>query len=285
MVSVVKTNHQITMKRTWKYNALALIAVVLVASSATLAFAETATRPLPRVESAKAYLDNLGGSNQKTDPATGYTDPVRSPGGQPGRPILKGEHGSTTVGVSPRPMLPRASTTPMRDRMDDRNDHMGSSTRPEMRPGMGSTTRPGNMSSTTRERNEQRIKLEMKQLAERLLAAIHRLEELIVRIESRATKIDQDGGDTTSARADIAIAKTEIASAKQDLSTIQAAAVSILNASNMAAVSASLAPIRTTTDSAQAHIKKAREAIESAVKKLSVSARAIHKSATTTPST
>lgn len=253
------------MKRTWTYNALTLMAVVLALGSATVAFAETPTRPLPRVESAKAYLDNLG-NNQKTDPRAGYTDPVR-----PDRP---------TVGVPPRPMLPRASTTPIRDRMDDR---AGSSTRPVVRPGIASTTRPGNMSTTTRERNEQRIKEEMKRLAERLLAVIHRLEELIVRIESRATKIDQAGGNTTDARADIAIAKTEIAGAKQDLSTIQAAAVSILNASNMAAVSASLAPIRTTTDSAQMHIKKAREAIESAVKKLGVAARAIRQNATTTP--
>lgn len=255
------------MKRAWTYNALSLIAVALVAGSATVAFAETPTRPLPRVESAKAYLDNLG-NNQKTDPRAGYTDPVR-----PDRP---------TVGVPPRPMLPRASTTPIRDRMDDR---AGSSTRPVVRPGTASTTRPGNMSTTTRERNEQRIKEEMKRLAERLLAVIHRLEELIVRIESRATKIDQAGGNTTDARADIAIAKTEIAAAKQDLGAIQAAAVSILNASNMAAVSASLAPIRTTTNSAQMHIKKAREAIESAVKKLGVAARAIRQSATTTPRT
>lgn len=258
------------MKRAWTYNALTLIAVALVASSATVAFAETPTRPLPRVESAKAYLDNLG-NNQKTDPRAGYTDPVR-----PDRP---------TVGVPPRPMLLRASTTPIRDRMDDRDDRMGSSTRPVVRPGIASTTRPGNMSTTTRERNEQRIKEEMKRLAERLLAVIHRLEEIIVRIESRATKIDQGGGNTTDARADIAIAKTEIAAAKQDLGAIQAAAVSILNASNMATVSASLAPIRTTTDSAQMHIKKAREAIESAVKKLGVAARAIRQSATTTPRT
>lgn len=268
------------MKSTWTYNGLALMAVVLVAGSATVAFAETNARPLPRVESAKTYLDNLR-NNQKTDPRAGYTDPVR-PENQPDRPVLVGGNGSTTVGVPPRPMPPRASTTPMRDRMDDR---MGSSTRPVMRPGIASTTRPGHMSTTTRERNEQRIKEEMKRLAERLLAVIHRLEEIIVRIESRATKIDQEGGNTLAARADIAIAKTEIAAAKQDLSTIQAAAVSILNASNMAAVSASLAPIRTTTDSAQMHIKKAREAIESAVKKLGVAARAIRKNATTTPRT
>ncbi|MBP6945946.1 MAG: hypothetical protein KBC74_02590 [Candidatus Pacebacteria bacterium] len=268
------------MKRTWTYNALALIAVVLIASSATVASAEeTGARVLPKIPSAKAYLDNLGNNNQKTDPRAGYTDPVR-PGHQPDRPILVGGHGSTTVGVPPRPMPPRASTTPIRDRMDDR---AGSSTRPVVRPGIASTTRPGNMSTTTRERNEQRIKEEMKRLAERLLAVIHRLEEIIVRIESRATKIDQAGGNTTDARTDIAIAKTEIAAAKQDLSTIQAAAVSILNASNMAAVSASLAPIRTTTDSAQMHIKKAREAIESAVKKLGVAARAIRQNATTTP--
>lgn len=258
------------MKRTWTYKALTLMAVVFALGSATVAFAETPTRPLPRVESAKTYLDNLG-NNQKTDPRAGYTDPVR-----PDRP---------TVGVPPRPMLPRASTTPMRDRMDDRDDRMGSTTRPVVRPGIASTTRPGHMSTTTRERNEQRIKEEMKHLAERLLAVIYRLEEIIVRIESRATKIDQDGGNTVAARADIAIAKTEIAVAKQDLGAIQAAAVSILSASNMAAVSASISPIRTAAESAQMHIKKAREAIESAVKKLGVAARAIHKNATTTPRT
>jgi|GEM_PF-2732153 len=272
------------MKRTWTYNALALIAVVLVANSATVASAEeTGGRMLPKITSAKAYLDNLG-NNQKTDPRAGYTDPVR-PGHQPDRPTVVGGNGSTTVAIPPRPMPPRASTTPMRDRMDDRNDRMGSTTRPVVRPGIASTTRPGNMSSTTRERNEQRIKIEMKHLAERLLAVIHRLEELIARIESRATKIDQGGGNTTDARADIATAKTEIAAAKQDLSTIQAAAVSVLSASNMAAVSASLAPIRTTTNSAQMHIKKAREALEGAVKKLGLAVRAIHKNATTTPRT
>ncbi|MFA5876819.1 MAG: hypothetical protein WC880_00435 [Candidatus Paceibacterota bacterium] len=248
------------MKRTWTYNALTLMAVALVASSGTVAFAETDARPLPKIPSAKTYLDNLG-NNPKTEPRAGFIDPVRPTGGRP---------------AVPAPGVRRA---------EEARDRMGSTTREGVRPGIASTTRPGHMSTTTRERNEQRIKEEMKRLAERLLAVIHRLEELIVRIESRATKIDQAGGNTVSARADIAIAKTEIASAKQDLSTIQAAAVSILNASNMAAVSASLAPIRTTTDNAQMHIKKAREAIESAVKKLGVAARAIHKNATTTPRT
>lgn len=237
------------MTRTWTYNAIALMAIALVVGFATVASATETTQTAPRPTTAKSA------------PGAGYTDPVRPPG-EPIHPTV----------VIPRPIiLPRATTT-----IPNPRDLMGSSTRPIVRPGVISST-------TVRDRADQILKMEMKRLAERLLATITRMEEIIVRIESRAAKIDQAGGNTVSARVDIATAKTEIAAAKRDLSTIQAAAVSIQGAANMAAVVAAVSPARTAIESARDHLRKAEMAIESAVAKLAAAARALPKTATTTP--
>lgn len=236
------------MTRTWTYNAIALMAIASILGFAAIASAEE-TGAAPQATSAR------------TDPRAGYTDPVR-----PGRP-----NDSVVASTTPRPILPRIATTTPPPR-----NIIGTSTRPLVRPGI-------NASSTLRDRAEQRLRLEMRRMAERVLAAIHRMEELIVRIESRATKIDQAGGNTTAARTDIATAKTELAAAKTDLSTIQAAAMSIQSASNMASAIAAVSPARTAIESAQTHLRNAHRAIESAVAKLGIAHRSIPRPATTTP--
>lgn len=248
------------MKRAWIYNALAVLTVAVVASAGNVAFAEeTAERPAPRPNTVKMYLDNIRNTRtsvppQQTEQKGGYAEQVRQ------------GNGSATI-----------------DRPIRRDDRFGTSTHPIVRFEGASTTRSERMGTTTKERSQERIKEEMKRLAERVLAAIHRLEELIVRIESRATKFDGMGANTTAARADIAIAKTELAAAKTDLATIQAAAISVSNASSIATAIAGISPARTAVNSARSHLRKAHEAIESAVKKLGLAASGIRRNATTTP--
>lgn len=123
-------------------------------------------------------------------------------------------------------------------------------------------------STTGQNRAEERVKMAMKHMAELVLVHIDRMEKIIVRIESRATKLDELGGDTTLARADLESARAELSLAQADLATIQAGTMGIRSASNMAAVSEALSPIKGAIKSAHNHLKNARQFAGEAMKKL-----------------
>ncbi|TAJ13876.1 hypothetical protein EPO56_02680 [Patescibacteria group bacterium] len=242
------------MKHLYKISAVA-IAFALFAGITSVALAEETNRTetrkpiIPRIFPATSPKE-MRDANQKTDPAAGYTDPVR-----PGKPNDVRPDIQNRPGDGSGAFQNRASTTVgagVREKMDNRLQNV--------KDRMGSTT--------GQNRAEDRVKMAMKHMAELVLVHIDRMEKMIVRIESRATKLDELGGNTAPARADLASARSELALARADLSTIQAGAVSIRNAPNMAAVSEALSPIKGAIKSAREHLKNARQFMGEAMKKL-----------------